>query len=88
MAFHTERLSRQLRHPIHFVYGNDRSGRPCHFFILAPQHQYSVLENHFGHGTVDVRDYGRIVASGFGLTPSAETLQHLKDIYGYDFPQS
>lgn len=81
------RIIQNARHPIHFIHGTDRNGRPCHFFVLAPQHQYSVLENHFGHGTVDVRNYGRIVASGFGRIPSAETLQHLKETYGYEFPE-
>lgn len=82
------RISQQTQHPIHFIHGNDQNGRRCYFFILAPQHKYSMLENHFGHDTVNVRDYGQIVASGFGRIPSAKTLQNLKETYGYEFPQS
>lgn len=52
---------------------------------MCPQHTYSLLEERFGEGRINLTDYGRIVASGFGRVPDDATLDMLKERYKVEF---
>lgn len=85
---HAARVLHLANQPVHYLYGKDRNGKDCHFFIMCPQHRYSLLEKHFRDGTVNMTDYGRVVASGYGHAPSQATLRMLKEQYNYAFPSA
>ena len=54
------------------VRGRDR-GRKVWHFVIVIEHQLEEFEAAVRTGTVDVADYGHVVASGWGEDPPAET---------------
>lgn len=69
--------------PIHFVTCKDLSGYDCYYFLLAPNEKIKMLKKVSG-GQFDLNDYGKILASGYGLVPSEEVKKKLLDEYGFD----
>jgi|CXWL01.1.fsa_nt_gi hypothetical protein len=69
--------------PIHFVTCKDLNGYDCYYFLLAPNEKIKMLKQ-VTSGQFDLNDYGKILASGYGLTPSEEVKKKLLDDYGFD----
>lgn len=51
---------------------------------MCSKQKFQLLKARLHGGPVDFADYGPVVASGFGKTPSSEVLQQLKDEYDFD----
>ncbi len=69
--------------PIHFVVCRDGKNRLCHYFLMARPEKIKLLKA-VKTGLVDMKDYGTILASGFGTQPSAATRRKLMELYNFD----
>ena len=69
--------------PIHFVRCKDASGRDCYHFLMCSQEKIKALKAVI-KGSFDLKDYGKIIASGFGRDPSETIKKMLKDEYNFD----
>jgi hypothetical protein len=89
MSF-TEKLAQSGATPIHYIRTYDGNGQPCYFFLMCPLSRLRELEEDRKNGRpyIDLTEYGKIVASGFGHEPDEYTLYWLKEIYQYELPQT
>ena len=69
--------------PIHFMRGKDPEGRDAYYFVMCSHKKIELIKN-TEKEVINVHDYGKVVASGFGAEPSDEVKQMLKDEYGFD----
>jgi hypothetical protein len=69
--------------PIHFITCKDLSGQDCYYFLLASHEKIKMLKN-AANNQFDLNDYGKILASGYGITPSESVKKKLLDEYGFD----
>jgi len=69
--------------PIHLIRCKDTSGRECYHFLMCSQEKIKALKAVIA-GSFDLKDYGKVIASGFGNTPSESTKKMLKDEYNFD----
>lgn len=75
----------QNGHNIHKLKAKDTTGRWAYYFVLVPPHREAeFLKAIEGDGTIDLEDYGTVIASSYGETPSDEIRQYLKDKYGFE----
>lgn len=74
--------------PIHLVRCSDHAGRPCYFFMMGAEYKIKALQSRISKGSLDLRDYGTIIASGFGKDPSQEVIKMLKEKYDFDYNES
>lgn len=71
-------------HLIHNLKAKDSTDRWVYYFVLvAAQREAEFMAAIEGDGTIDLEDYGKVVASCYGEEPSSE-LRDLKDRYGFD----
>lgn len=70
--------------PIHFITCKDPHGRDCYYFILATHEKMKLLAN-IKNGVFNIKDYGKIIASGFGNVPSDVVKQKLLEEYNFDY---
>ncbi len=68
---------------IHFVTCKDLEDRDTYYFISATHEKMKMLQKLDG-GKFDLNDYGKILAAGYGLTPSEQVKKKLMDEYGFD----
>jgi hypothetical protein len=69
--------------PIHLVRCKDTSGRECFHFLMCSNEKIKALKQVID-GTFDLKEYGKVIASGFGHTPSESIKKMLKDEYNFD----
>ena len=69
--------------PIYFVTCKDAGGKQAYAYLISTPEKMRMYENARA-GDFDLNDYGKIIASGFGKTPSAEDKKMLKAKYGID----
>ena len=72
--------------PVHFMRCKDGAGKDCYFFLTAPAQKLAALKRITG-GEFDLREYGQIIACGFGRNPDPETIEQLKEKYQIDATQ-
>ena len=72
--------------PIHLVRCKDISGRECFHFLMCSNEKIKGLKA-VTAASFDLKDYGKIIASGFGHTPSESIKKMLKDEYNFDADQ-
>jgi hypothetical protein len=72
-------------HLIHKLKAKDTTGRWAYYFVLveAPR-EAAFLKAIEGNGTLDLEDFGKVVASCYGEKPSDEVKDYLKEKYGFD----
>lgn len=71
-------------HLIHKLKAKDTTGRWAYYFVLVePDREAAFLRSIEGDGTVDLEDYGRVVASCYGEEPTAEVREFLGTRYGF-----
>jgi hypothetical protein len=78
-----DKLEKSGSIPIHFVRCKDTSGKDCFFFLMCPTQKIALLKA-IKDGVFDIRNYGKVVASGFGRTPSEAVKKQLKNDYNFD----
>lgn len=72
-------------HLIHKLKAKDSTGRWAYYFVLveAPR-EAAFLESIQGDGTVDLEEYGKVIASCYGEEPTQEVKDFLKERYGFE----
>lgn len=75
--------------PIHLVRGKNAAGQDVWHFILCSYEKARMIgDNHgaesVGSGTFELKDFGEVIASGFGAEPDAATKAMLKEKYNFD----
>lgn len=68
---------------IHFITCKDMNERDCFYFLSASSEKIKMLKKLDG-GEFDLNDYGKILAAGYGLTPSEQVKSKLREEYGFD----
>ena len=69
--------------PVHLVRCKDMSGRDCYHFLMCSTEKVKALKAVI-HSSFDLNDYGKVIASGFGHTPSEEIKQMLEEEYNFN----
>jgi len=73
-----------LGHLIHKLKAKDSTGRWAYYFVLVmPKNEASFLKSIDGNGTINLQDYGTVVASCYGEEPTVEVSDFLKEKYGF-----
>jgi len=72
-------------HYIHKIKARDKSGQWAYYFVLVePHREESFLKSIERDGTMNLADYGRVVASCYGEAPTPEVRRFLKETYDFD----
>lgn len=76
---------RRMGHLIHKLKAKDTTGRWAYYFVLVmPDKEKEFLDAIEGNGTTDLEEYGKVIASSYGETPTREVRDYLKQTYGFD----
>lgn len=59
-------------------------GLPCYFFLMCSGDKFDQLDEARINGKVELSDYGKVIASGFGENPSDEVIAELKQKYDFE----
>lgn len=72
-------------HLIHKLKAKDTTGRWAYYFVLveAPR-EAAFMKAIEGDGTLDLEEYGKVVASCYGEEPTPELREYLKERYGFE----
>jgi hypothetical protein len=71
-------------HLIQKLKAKDTTGRWAYYFVLVlPDSEASFLKAIEGDGTIDLEDFGQVVASCYGEEPTQEVKDYLYEKYGF-----
>lgn len=82
MSFVTK-ITKSSSDPVHMVTCEYPDGRDCYYVVVCSKRKIKMLED-IEEGIFNVNDYGLILASGFGKTPTADVVSRLKIEYNID----
>jgi hypothetical protein len=72
-------------HLIHKLKAKDTTGKWAYYFVYVPEDLEKEFMNAIGgDGTVDLEEYGPVIASCYGEKPTPEVKKYLKDRYGFN----
>ena len=75
----------QKGHLIHKLKAKDTTGSWAYYFVLVePDKEKAFLQSIDGDGTVDLENYGSVIASCYGETPTVEICDYLREKYGFE----
>jgi hypothetical protein len=78
-------LTSSFGHLIHKLKAKDTSGRWAYYFVLVQgDREAEFLGAIEGDGTVDLEEYGKVIASCYGEEPTKEVREYLKERYGFE----
>lgn len=84
-GYFEKQLIRVRGHQIHKLKARDTTGAWAYYFVLIkPQGEAAFSAAIEGDGTIDLEDYGEVIASSYGEEPSPEVRDFLKAQYGFD----
>lgn len=79
-----EKISK-MGHFIHKIKAKDTSGKWAYYFVLVmPENEKKFLRALNSNGSLNLENYGSIVASCYGEKPTQEVKDYLKEKYGFD----
>ena len=82
---HTNQLIACNGQQVHKLKAKDTTGRWAYYFVYVERaKEPAFLAAIKGDGTIDLSDYGRIIASCYGEAPDQATRDFLKETYGFD----
>lgn len=71
-------------HLVHKLKAKDSTGRWAYYFVLVePELEHSFLKSFESKQTVDLEEFGKVVASCYGEEPDEKTKKFLRDKYGW-----
>jgi hypothetical protein len=71
-------------HNVHKLKAKDTSGRWAYYFVLVPpDRETQFIRAIEGSGIIDLQDFGMVLASSYGETPTDEIREYLKARYGW-----
>jgi len=80
-----DRLIAGQGHNVHKLKAKDTTGRWAYYFVLVQDaSEASFLAAIEGDGKLDLEDFGIVIASCYGETPTEEVKDYLKEKYGFD----
>lgn len=80
-----DRLMFQRGQFVHKLKAKDSTGRWAYYFILIPPAREPEFKKALkSNESIDLEDYGRVVASCYGEEPNEATRNLLRERYGYD----
>ena len=68
--------SEDTKERIYLVRGKDR-GKPCWHYVLADKHLLGLFLKKTNEGSLDVKDFGTVLRSGWGQNPPAGTIDQI-----------
>jgi hypothetical protein len=71
--------------PIHLIRTRNKYGEACFFVVRTSQAQFQKLMAKQKKESVNVADYGEILASGYGEKPTESVCIQLREQYGVTF---
>ncbi|MDX2308209.1 MAG: toll/interleukin-1 receptor domain-containing protein [Hyphomicrobium sp.] len=75
----------KMGHLIHKLKAKDSTGKWAYYFVLVePKMEKPFMMAIEGDGMIDLRDYGKVIASCYGEQPNPETRAFLKMRYGFN----
>ncbi|MEO6286931.1 MAG: hypothetical protein ABIN80_05675 [Dyadobacter sp.] len=76
---------KEMGEHVHKLKAKDTTGRWAYYFVLVePEMENEYLRACARDGTLDLEDYGKVVASCYGEVPSTEVKTYLKERYDFD----
>ncbi len=80
-----DRLISREGHCVHRLKARDTTGRWAYYFVhVPPNKEKAFMTAVCGNGTIDLEDFGIVIASNYGEGPTAETCALLKQRFGFD----
>ncbi len=84
-ASHEDQLIADSGHLVHKVKAKDSTGRWAYYFVLVSAAMERVfLRDLKSTNTLDLENYGKVLASNYGEMPSESVIRMLKERYGWD----
>jgi TIR domain len=75
----------QRGHLVHKLKAKDSTGRWAYYFVLVESdREQEFLDRLKDKESIDLEDYGSVIASSYGETPSEEVKTFLKERYGFN----
>lgn len=72
-------------HLIHKLKAKDSTGRWAYYFVLVEPHkEQAFLKALKSEESIDLEDFGKVIASNYGEDPNDEVKAFLKEKYGFE----
>jgi hypothetical protein len=85
MSSFVDKLIAKKGHLIHKLKAKDSTGRWAYYFVLVePPKEQSFLEALESNLSIDLEDFGKVIASNYGEEPTEDVRRMLKDKYGFE----
>ncbi|TAE34673.1 MAG: hypothetical protein EAY65_01650 [Alphaproteobacteria bacterium] len=85
MGSFVDKIIAKKGHLIHKLKAKDSTGRWAYYFVLVEQaREQAFLAALESNQSIDLLDYGKVVASNYGEEPSDEVKAMLKEKYNFD----
>lgn len=80
-----DKLIAQKGHLVHKLKAKDSTGRWAYYFVLveAPREQ-AFMDALKSQESIDLEDFGKVIASCYGEEPNEQVKQLLKEKYGFE----
>lgn len=69
---------------LYLVQGQDRLGRDAFYYVLVDKLKKDIFLKDVRKENVDLRKFGKILISGFGLEPTEDAKRYLKNEFNLD----
>ncbi len=80
-----DKLIAKKGHLVHKLKAKDSTGRWAYYFVLVePPREQAFMQAIESKGTIDLEDFGKVIASCYGEEPSDEVKEYLKEKYDFD----
>ncbi|AWM40957.1 hypothetical protein GobsT_04590 [Gemmata obscuriglobus] len=77
-----DRVRRERSGNLFLVRGKDSTGRDAWYFLLVDPGKRAAFRKASG-GELQLNAYGRIIASGYGVSPPAAVRERMRTEYGF-----
>lgn len=85
MSSFVDKIIAKKGHLIHKLKAKDSTGRWAYYFVLVePMHEKAFLAALESNQSIDLEEFGKVVASNYGEEPSEEIRTMLKEKYGFE----
>ena len=72
-------------HLVHKLKAKDSTGRWAYYFVLVePAREQAFLAALKSDETIDLEDFGKVIASCYGEEPNDQLKEELKERYGFE----
>lgn len=80
-----DKLIAQKGHLVHKLKAKDSTGRWAYYFVLVEAaREQAFMEALKSQESIDLEDFGKVIASCYGEEPNAQIKQMLKEKYGFE----